>query len=122
MFISLIRTSVGAVIATAATAAIVVFSAAPAEAATSGTIRSARVETAGIDLATASGRAMVEAQIDRAARSVCAPGNPRDWAEVRAARACTKTAVAAAMPRLDDIAAARSGTQLAAVTSRQSAR
>lgn len=116
MFAAIIRTGLTISVATLATAGIVAFSAAPASAAT----LTATVHTAGIDLNSTAGRATAEFQIRSAAGRVCRSGDGRILAEARAVRACVATAIAAATPRLDMLAAAqnadRAATQLAAVT------
>lgn len=114
MFAAIIRTGLTLSVATLATAGIVAFSAAPASAAT------ATVHTAGIDLNSTAGRAAAEFAIRSAAGRVCRSGDGRNLAEARAVRTCVATAIAAATPQLDRLAAARNATraatQLAAVT------
>lgn len=74
------------------------------------------VATAGIDLNSAEGRAVVAARVRRAAASICHPGD----ASLRAAmarRACTAAAIAAASPQIEALAQAQSDrNKLAGVT------
>lgn len=78
-------------------------------------VRVAEVRTAGIDLTTAAGRALVDAKVRQAARRVCSVDNferPKYRAE---ARACTSRAIAAASQQ---IAALITEQQLAEATPR----
>ncbi|MFZ4688907.1 MAG: UrcA family protein [Polymorphobacter sp.] len=104
MFASLLRTSLTLALATSATLLTVAGSAAPAGAAE--TPRIASIDTRGFDLASSQGRARVEAQVRRAAARVCDSGDQRSLRGLAATRACTETAMAAAMPRLEALAAA----------------
>lgn len=102
-----LRAGLSLSIAAVATFVIVAGSAAPVHAASPAAgFPTARVETAGIDLTSAAGRARVEAHVRRAARSVCGGNESRAWRQVPAVRACIETAVANSQPRLEALAAA----------------
>lgn len=105
-----LRTIFALTIATSATLITIAGSAAPVSATevAASDVATRTVATAGIDLATPEGRATVTARVRRAAAAVCNPGD----ASLRAAmarRACTATAIAAATPRIEDLAAAHTG-------------
>ena len=101
---SLFRSTVAITVATVATLLTVAGSAAPAMAAEGQ--RSIAIDVSGINLASPSGQARIQAQIGRAARSVCSTGDDRSAANAMARRACIKASVARAMPMLDSFAAA----------------
>jgi UrcA family protein len=102
MIASLIRQTTTLAIAAAATLIVVTASAAPAQAATPSQIR---VDISGYNLASDHGRDLAAARLRRAAAKVCDVGG-LSLAERAAARACTATALAQAMPRLQMQAAA----------------
>lgn len=104
MFANFLRSTLTLTLATAATVGIVAFSAAPASA--SDAPRTAHVHTQGIDLTSNAGRARVEAQVRRAARSVCGANDDQAWRTAPAIRACTDAAIANAQPRIEALAAA----------------
>jgi UrcA family protein len=101
---SLFRSTLAITVATAATLLTIVGSAAPAAAAEGP--RTIAIDISGIDLASPAGHARIEAQIGRAARSVCSTGDDRGAANAMARRDCIKATVARAMPDLDSFAAA----------------
>jgi len=107
------RSALAMAVATSATLLVVFVSAAPAGASTSeartaastSEARTAAIATSGIDLASAVGAARIAAEIDRAAHRVCSTGDDRAPAAVMARQSCIKAALAAALPRLDRLAA-----------------
>lgn len=101
---ALFRSTLALTVATAATLLTIAGSAAPAAAAEAP--RSIAIDVSGIDLASPAGHARIEAQIGRAARSVCSTGDDRSAANAMARRACIKASVARALPDLDSFAAA----------------
>ncbi|OYU16491.1 MAG: hypothetical protein CFE37_00370 [Alphaproteobacteria bacterium PA4] len=117
MTISLLRSSFGVVFAAVATLATVGVAAGPARADTPDAPRTRIVATADLDLSRPQGLHAAEQRLARAIRQVCAPVDQRDLAERQAARACATTALAAASPRIAELAAARgAGNQLATIT------
>ena len=103
MINSLLRSTFAFAIATGATLLIVAGSAAPVQAAEARTIA---IDTRGIDLTSPAGLARIEAQVGRAARNVCSTNDDRGAAATVARQRCIKAAMADAMPRLDQLAAA----------------
>jgi UrcA family protein len=101
---TLFRSTLGITIAAAATLLTIAGSAAPAAAAEGR--RSIAIDISGIDLASPAGHARVEAEIGRAARSVCSTGDDRSAAAAMARHACIKSSLAGAMPALNSLAAA----------------
>lgn len=106
MTASLFRSTVSLAIAATATLLVVAVSAAPVSAAPaqSGAAPTAMVSISGIDMTSPAGIARVEAEVRRAARRVCETGDRSLAAQVRA-RECTTTAIAAAMPQVEQLAA-----------------
>ncbi|MBC7522137.1 MAG: UrcA family protein [Sandarakinorhabdus sp.] len=106
MTATLLRSTVSLAIAATATLLVVTASAAPASAAAvqAGTAPTAMVNVSGIDLTSPAGVARVEAEVRRAARRVC-PADDRSLQAQSHARECTRTAIAAAMPQLEQLAA-----------------
>ena len=119
MIISLIRQTTTLAIAAAATLVVVTASAAPAQAATPDELR---VDISGYNLASDVGRDLAAARLRRAAAQVCTLGDTRSLAAMAATRACTKAALARALPQLAPlVAAARSSrTEVAVSTARDS--
>lgn len=101
---TLFRSTLAITVATAATLLTIAGSAAPAAAAEGP--RSVAIDVSGIDLASPAGLARIEAEIGRAARSVCSTGDDRSAANAMARRACIKASVARALPDLDSFATA----------------
>ncbi len=77
--------------------------------------RVAKIRTAGIDLTTADGRALVDARVRQAARNVCGVADFEQHKHRAEFRACTSTAIAAASQQ---IAALVTAQQLADATPR----
>lgn len=100
---ALLRSTLACAIATGATLLIVAGSAAPVNAAQ---VRTMTIDTRGIDLTSPAGLARIEAEVGRAARSVCATNDDRSAAATVARQRCIKAARAAALPRLDQLAVA----------------
>jgi UrcA family protein len=107
---ALIRSTLGFTVAATATMLIVAGSAAPAGATDAPRLT---IDTSGIDLASPAGVARVEKAIGRAARSVCAADNDRTAAAALARHQCIKAALAAAMPRFNQLAASARDARLA---------
>ena len=101
---SLLRSTLALGIATAATLLTIAGSAAPVAAAEAP--RSIAIDVSGINLASPAGQARVQAEIGRAARSVCSTGDDRSAANAMARRSCIKASIARATPMLDSFAAA----------------
>lgn len=100
---ALLRSTFAFAIAAGATLMIVAGSAAPVQAAEA---RTMAIDTSGIDLTSPAGLARIEAQVGRAARSVCSTNDDRGAAATMARQACIKAARADALPRLSQLAAA----------------
>lgn len=123
MKFSLLRSSLGVVFAAVATLTTVGIAAGPARAAIMDAPRQQIITTADLDLSRPQGLRQARQRLARAVREVCAAGNPRDLAEMQAARVCTVTALAAVAPRLAEVAAARGiGNQLATIAADQPVR
>ncbi len=105
MLLPLFRTSLGFAIAVSATVLTIAASAAPAAASSFDTPRRAEISTSGVDLATAAGRAQINARLARAAASVCAVDGADAWRHRAEVRACTATALAGATQRLASLTA-----------------
>lgn len=118
MFAYLLRTTVTMSIATGATLLLIAGSSAPVSAATPDTARrSAVIDTTAFDLARPAGRAALVAQLRSTARRLCNTGNTEQLAAALAMRACVDAATAAAMPKLDALAAERLHAESAATLS-----
>jgi UrcA family protein len=106
---SMFRSAAGLAIAATATILIIAGSAAPVSAAETETFAAAPtivIRTDGIDLASTAGVNRIKAEVNRAARRVCTIAGDRSL-EARAHRQqCLATALNAAMPRLEALAAA----------------
>ncbi len=111
---TLLRSTLAISVAAAATLLTIAGSAAPAIAAetpqriaiAAETPQRIAIDISGVDLASPTGHARIEAQIGRAASSVCATGDDRSAAATMARHACIKTSLAGAMPALASLAAA----------------
>jgi UrcA family protein len=109
MINTLLRSAAGLVIAASATIVTIVGSAAPVSAAEApGFAASATIAiyTNGVDLASPAGFAAVEARIKSAARRVCDDRGDRSVNAHQKRQKCIATAINAAMPRLELLAAA----------------
>jgi UrcA family protein len=110
MLATALRSTLTLALATAATVGIIAFSAAPAAAETP---RTAHIETRGVDLTSPIGRARIEAQVRRTARTVCGAGDTQAWRAAPAIHACYTAALAAARLRIEALAAAASEARTA---------
>ena len=99
---ALLRSTFAFAVATGATLLVVAGSAGPVSASEAPGIA---ISIQGIDLASPALAARIEAEIGRAARSVCTVGDNRSPAAVSARARCIKTALADARPQLDTLAA-----------------
>jgi UrcA family protein len=109
MINKLLRSAAGFVIAASATIVTIAGSAAPASASEAPGFTApatVAVYTNGIDLASPSGVARVKAEIRRAARRICDDHGDRSVNAHKLRQECIATALNAAMPRLEALAAA----------------
>ena len=100
--IAIFRNTVSFAIAATATVLIVAGSAAPVSASQ---VPTTVISVSGIDLASPAGVARVQAEVKRTARRLCDTGDSRSLAGQQHSRTCTQTALAAALPQLETLAA-----------------